>query len=206
MIAFDVGIRPDQCRFELPELHAVLDAVARMEMLSCSFLLHHPFLGVRYKASAVIAIQQTRGSRACLSPGSQQGCFSKRLGREQRQSGTMRNRKIKFVQYAGSAVLLGGALAVAVVSGEAQTDLPATAPQVREVLPSYEGQNVVSVEVAGRPDLDQRQLLPLLVQQEGQPFSQAKIDQSVSALKSRGVAKEVQVEIRPQANGIRVSC
>jgi len=116
----------------------------------------------------------------------------------------MRNRKIKFIQYASSAMLLGGALAVVVVSGEAQTDLPATAPQVREVLPSYEGQNVISVEVAGRPDLDQRQLLPILVQQEGQPFSQAKIDQSVSALKSRGVVKEVQVEIRPQANGIRV--
>jgi outer membrane protein insertion porin family len=116
----------------------------------------------------------------------------------------MRNRKIKFVQYASSAMLLGGALAIVVVSGEAQTDLPATAPQVREVLPSYEGQNVISVEVAGRPDLDQRQLLPVLVQQEGQPFSQAKIDQSVSALKSRGVVKEVQVEIRPQANGIRV--
>ena len=85
-----------------------------------------------------------------------------------------------------------------------QTQLPATAPQVREVLPSYEGQTVVSVEIAGRPDLDQQELRPLLVQQEGQPFSQAKIDQSISALKSSGKVKEVVLEIRPQANGIRV--
>lgn len=94
-----------------------------------------------------------------------------------------------------------------VVSGVAQKqEPPATAPQVREVLPSYEGQAVVSIEVAGRPDLDQPQLLPLLVQREGQPFSQAKIDQSISALKlkSSGKVKEVELQIRPQANGVRV--
>jgi outer membrane protein insertion porin family len=75
---------------------------------------------------------------------------------------------------------------------------------VQEVVPSYEGQNVVSVEIAGRPDLDQRQLTSLLAQREGQPFSRAKIDQSIAALKGNGQIKEVQLEIRPQADGVRV--
>lgn len=104
----------------------------------------------------------------------------------------------------GRRMLLGGMLLVAVVAGWAQTQVPATAPQVQEVLPSYEGQNVVSVEIAGRPDLDQRQLTSLLAQREGQPFSRAKIDQSIRALKDSGQVKEVQVEVRPQADGIRV--
>ena len=48
---------------------------------------------------------------------------------------------------------------------------PKTAPQVQEVLPSYEGQNVTSLELAGRPDLNIQSLLPLLSQRAGEPFS-----------------------------------
>ena len=101
-------------------------------------------------------------------------------------------------------MLLGAALLIPALSAEAQKQAPSTAPQVREVLPSYEGQNVVSVEIAGRPDLDQQQLMPLIAQREGEPFSQAKIDQSIAALKSSGKVQEVQLEIRPQADGVRV--
>ena len=36
----------------------------------------------------------------------------------------------------------------------ARDQAPATAPQTAEVLPSYERQNVVSVELAGQPDLN----------------------------------------------------
>jgi outer membrane protein assembly factor BamA len=118
--------------------------------------------------------------------------------------GIMRNRQISLVQSACWGLFLSGVLLAPAISIESQTQVPVTAPQVREVLPSYEGQNVVSVEIAGRPDLDQQELRPLLVQQEGQPFSQAKIDQSISALKSSGKVKEVVLEIRPQANGVRV--
>jgi outer membrane protein assembly factor BamA len=72
------------------------------------------------------------------------------------------------------------------------------------VLPSYEGQPVVAVELAGQPELDMRTLEPLLVQKEGQPFSKAKIDQTIAALKASGKAKEIELEVRPQADGIRV--
>jgi outer membrane protein insertion porin family len=116
----------------------------------------------------------------------------------------MRNREINLIPYACTSMLISGILFVPVVAGWAQTQVPATAPQVQEVVPSYEGQNVVSVEIAGRPDLDQRQLTPLLAQREGQPFSRAKIDQSIAALKGSGQVKEVQLEIRPQADGVRV--
>ncbi|HEX3352163.1 MAG TPA: POTRA domain-containing protein [Terriglobales bacterium] len=101
-------------------------------------------------------------------------------------------------------MLLGAALLIPALSAEAQKQAPSTAPQVRDVLPSYEGQNVASVEIAGRPDLDQQQLMPLIAQREGEPFSQAKVDQSIAALKSSGKVQEVQLEIRPQADGVRV--
>jgi outer membrane protein insertion porin family len=81
---------------------------------------------------------------------------------------------------------------------------PQTAPQVKEVLSSYEGQRVVAIELAGKPALDEKELQPLLLQKEGEPFSQAKVDQSISALKNSGKVKDIELEIRPQADGVRV--
>ena len=91
--------------------------------------------------------------------------------------------KIDLSEYV-RATCAGGKLLAPVVTTTAQEQVPATAPQVQQVLPSYEGQNVVSVEIAGRPDLDQEKLTSLLPLRQGQPFSQAKSDQSIAALKS----------------------
>ena len=44
------------------------------------------------------------------------------------------------------------------------SETPKTAPQTRQVLPSYEGQTVTSVELAGQPDFDTKKLVPLLQQ------------------------------------------
>jgi outer membrane protein assembly factor BamA len=114
--------------------------------------------------------------------------------------------KINFIRLVFAATLFAGVCLRAQDSAKtlAQKQAPATAPQVREVLPSYEGQTVASVEIAGRPELDQQQLLALLIQKQGEPFSQAKIDKSIAALKNGGKVKEVELEIRPQANGVRV--
>jgi len=114
--------------------------------------------------------------------------------------------KINFIRLVFAATLFAGVCLRAQDSAKtlAQKQAPATAPQVREVLPSYEGQTVASVEIAGRPELDQQQLLALLIQKQGEPFSQAKIDESIAALKNGGKVKEVELEIRPQANGVRV--
>jgi outer membrane protein insertion porin family len=86
----------------------------------------------------------------------------------------------------------------------AQKQAPATASQVQEVLPSYEGQHVSAIEVAGRPNLDAKQFEALLVQKQGQPFEKAKVDQTIAALKRSGAAKEIELEVRPQPDGIRL--
>ncbi|MGH9502832.1 MAG: POTRA domain-containing protein [Terriglobales bacterium] len=82
--------------------------------------------------------------------------------------------------------------------------IPKTAPQVEQTLSSYEGQTVAVVEVAGQPDLRSSDLEPLLAQKPGEPFAKSKIDESIAALKSSGKAKNVELEIRPQADGVRV--
>lgn len=87
---------------------------------------------------------------------------------------------------------------------EARQQLPQTAPQVERTLPSYEGQKVTTVELAGHPDLNTQKLIPLLAQKPGEPYSQAKVDQSIAALKNSGRFKAVQLEVRPEAEGIRV--
>ena len=87
---------------------------------------------------------------------------------------------------------------------EATTQTPNTAPQVEQVLSSYEGQKVGAIEIAGRPDVNASELQPLLAQKAGEPFAKSKVNQSIAALKSSGKAKDVEMDIRHQPDGIRV--
>jgi outer membrane protein assembly factor BamA len=88
---------------------------------------------------------------------------------------------------------------------EPQPKPPAsTAPQVKEVLPSYEGQNVSSVEIAGRPDLQTEDLMPLLSIKPNEKFSLEKVNQSIAALKSTHRFEDVQLQVVPDINGVRV--
>jgi outer membrane protein insertion porin family len=84
------------------------------------------------------------------------------------------------------------------------SQLPGTAPTTQNILSSYEGQNVTAIEIAGRPDLDTSKLMPLFSQHAGEPFSKEKVDASIAALKSAGKFSEVQLQIDPEANGVRV--
>jgi len=81
---------------------------------------------------------------------------------------------------------------------------PHTSQQTKEVLPSYEGQNVSSVELAGQPELNTESLVPLLAQKQNQPFSQAKVDETIAALKRVGHFHDVQIQMRPEPAGIRI--
>ena len=81
---------------------------------------------------------------------------------------------------------------------------PKTAPATAQILSSYEGQNVTAVEIAGRPESNTSQFAPIFVQHAGEPFSQDKVDQTVAALKATGKFKEVQLQVEPEANGVRV--
>jgi outer membrane protein insertion porin family len=84
------------------------------------------------------------------------------------------------------------------------SELPKTPPDRQAILSSYEGQNVTAVDIAGRPNLDTAKLMPLLQQRAGEPFSREKIDQSVATLKREGKFTEVQLQIEPEAKGVRV--
>src|SRR3954468_19254717 len=81
---------------------------------------------------------------------------------------------------------------------------PRTAPQVMATLPSYEGQNVTTVELAGQPGLNIADYQNLLAQKPGTPFTRAKVEQTIDALQRSGRFHAVELEIRPEPNGIRV--
>ena len=81
---------------------------------------------------------------------------------------------------------------------------PKTSPQTMQILSSYEGQTVNSIELAGRPDLDTSRYAGSLVQHADEPFSRQKIDQTIDALKRKGNFDEVQLQIEPEGDGIRV--
>src|SRR5262249_237747 len=82
--------------------------------------------------------------------------------------------------------------------------LPHSSAVNRTELLSYEGQTVSSVEVAGRPDISSEEFTKALAQHAGEPFSSAKIEQSVLALQRTGQFQDVQVDLRPELEGVRV--
>ncbi len=81
---------------------------------------------------------------------------------------------------------------------------PKTSPQTEQILASYEGQNVTSIEIAGRPDLTTGQFSALFVQKPGQPFARAKVDATIAALKRAGKFEQIQLQVSPEADGVRV--
>lgn len=69
---------------------------------------------------------------------------------------------------------------------------------------SYEGQNVVSIEIAGRPDLQTQRFESSLLQKAGQPFSKDKVNETAAALKKAGHFDAVRIEVNPAPKGVRV--
>ena len=80
---------------------------------------------------------------------------------------------------------------------------PHTAPQTQEILPSYEGQKVLSVDLAGQPELNPDTLLPFIQQRANEPFSREKADSTIAALTKQGY-QAVEVDVRPEGDGIRL--
>jgi outer membrane protein insertion porin family len=103
-----------------------------------------------------------------------------------------------------AAALLALSTGLQAQSPEPSSQQPKTAPNTAIILSSYEGQNVTAVEIAGRPNLDSSKLIPLLQQKAGEPFDKQKVDESVTTLKSEGNFTEVQLQVEPEANGVRV--
>jgi len=83
------------------------------------------------------------------------------------------------------------------------THSPSAVP-AEQILASYEGQNVSSIDIAGRPELTTQQFAAEFVQQAGQQFSKEKVDATLNALKAAGKFEEVRVQVDPEADGLRV--
>ncbi len=82
--------------------------------------------------------------------------------------------------------------------------VPETAPATQQIVDSYEGQNVTSIQIAGRPDLKTSQFESLFAQKQGQPFSKENVEKTIQALKSNGHFKAVQLQVIPDAQGVRI--
>ena len=69
---------------------------------------------------------------------------------------------------------------------------------------SYEGQNVSSVDIAGRPDVTLDSVQGLIAVKPNQPLTQDAVDASVSVLKASPGVTDVRVDLQPSADGVQV--
>lgn len=83
-------------------------------------------------------------------------------------------------------------------------DAPLTTNAAENMFESYQGQNVASIEIAGRPDLQTSQFASSLIQKAGEPFSKDKVNETAAALKKAGHFEAVRIEVNPDPHGVRV--
>jgi outer membrane protein insertion porin family len=69
---------------------------------------------------------------------------------------------------------------------------------------SYEGQKVAVVKLVAKPGVDVEALRPLAVQKEGEAYSAEKVQSTVAALQQTGQFSKIDVEVTPEATGLRV--
>jgi outer membrane protein insertion porin family len=100
--------------------------------------------------------------------------------------------------------LLGLLLCTTLLAGAHPPQELTQSPVQRVELLSYEGQNVSSVELAGQPDLNVEEMMPLVAQRSGEEFSGSKIEQTLATLQGTGKFKDVQLDLRPEQEGVRV--
>jgi outer membrane protein insertion porin family len=69
----------------------------------------------------------------------------------------------------------------------------------------FEGRQVISVDLAAKPTMNVERFRPLLKLQQGQTFSTAALRESVEALQNTKEFSQVQVNIKPDQGGLRVT-
>ncbi|HEX9255812.1 MAG TPA: hypothetical protein VF938_09705, partial [Candidatus Angelobacter sp.] len=97
-----------------------------------------------------------------------------------------------------------GTAIVTVIAGLASVPLQSQQIETATTTVSYEGQRVASVQLAGQPDGNPRRLRAMIEQPINAPYAQAKVDETVAALKKTGQFKDVEVEVTPAAEGVHV--
>lgn len=116
-----------------------------------------------------------------------------------REHCTASSRKISYV-----FCLLFFSHVFAQVPANKASQQPKTSPQTLQILSSYEGQPVISIELAGRPDIDVQRYQGSFVQHAGEPFSKQKVDETIAALKREGNFQEIQLQVVPIGDGLRI--
>lgn len=74
----------------------------------------------------------------------------------------------------------------------------------KQILRSYDGQTVSTIEIAGRPDINTDSLRRLVTIEPGQTFDIAKVNASAAAIKATGQFQDVQLDVVPDIKGVRV--
>lgn len=95
------------------------------------------------------------------------------------------------------ALALAWGVACAGLAGQAT-------PNITSQLDEFQGEHVVAVELAGRPDIGAADIAPLIQQAPNTPLDPAQVQASERALEAKLHVDSLQVDIRPEANGIRI--
>src|SRR5262245_8865466 len=107
--------------------------------------------------------------------------------------------------YGRNLVLLARLLWTTLLVGAQPSQEPAQSGAVQNAeLLSYEGQTISSVELAGQPDLNVDEMMPLVAVRSGEDFSASKVEQTLEALRRTGKFKDVQLDLRPEPEGVRI--
>jgi outer membrane protein insertion porin family len=110
-----------------------------------------------------------------------------------------------FLHLAFLAVALCcSSIAFAQTPKQSSVQSPRTSPATEQILSSYEGQKVSSIELAGRPDLATNEFAGSFALRAGEPFSRQKVEETIDALKKAGHFKEIQLQVDPDFDGVRV--
>lgn len=92
-----------------------------------------------------------------------------------------------------------GILVVLIELSSLQGQQAAQSPQV-----SYDGEKVATVELVANPKISTDSLQPLVQQKAGEPYSSAKVEATIAALKGTGRFTKVEHLVKPQAGGLRL--
>ena len=99
-------------------------------------------------------------------------------------------------------VLCVFALASPFAKAGAQIPQDSKTPPAEQILSSYQGQTVTSINIAGRPDLKAEEFASKFAQRAGEPFDKQKIDNTAAAIKAAGNFKNVRIQVEPEAPAI----
>ncbi len=94
-------------------------------------------------------------------------------------------------------------LIVVVVVSIAGTGFAQT--KVSNQQPSYEGQQVGSVDLTANPHIDTEPFRHLLMQEAGEPFSGEKVRVSIAALERTGAFSKVELKVQPDPSGLKLT-